>query len=145
MSLAQVTVEGVAGGVAVPVSGAVTTAPTLAETELAETNIGAAAAITATLAAGGAGKRTFLSGFIVDGLGATAASVIEVTVTGILGGTLRFKLTIPAGAAVAITRLFVAFTRPIPANADNTAIVVNVPTFGAGNTSAIVSAHGFSR
>ena len=118
--------------------------PALPETEDAQTTTGAAAAITATLAAV-AGKRTFLSGFAVDGLGATAGSVIEVTVTGVLGGTLRYKMTIPAGVGVATTRLFAEFGRPIPASADNTAIVVNVPSFGAGNTSAIVSAHGFNR
>lgn len=118
--------------------------PALPETEDAQATTGAAAGITATLAAV-AGKRTFLSGFAVDGLGATAGSVIEVTVTGVLGGTLRRKVTVPTGVAVAITPLVVEFDRPIPASADNTAIVVNVPSFGAGNTSAIVSAHGFNR
>ena len=118
--------------------------PALPETEDAQTTTGAAAAITATLAAV-AGKRTHIAGFAVDGLGATAASVIEVTVTGLLGGTLRRKMSIPAGAGVAVTPLIMEFDRPIPASADNTAIIVNVPSFGAGNTSAIVSAHGFNR
>lgn len=118
--------------------------PALPESEQAETTTGAAAAIAATLAAV-AGKRTFIAGFTVDGLGATAASVIEVTVTGVLGGTLRRKMSIPAGAAVAVTPLVVEFDRPLPGSADNTAIVVNVPSFGAGNTSAVVSAHGFDR
>jgi len=119
--------------------------PALPETNDGQAATGAAAAITATLAAV-VGKRTFISGFAVDGLGATAGSVIEVTVTGTLGGTLRYKLTIPAGAAVALAGpLRIEFARPIPASADNTAIVVNVPSFGAGNTSAIASAHGFNR
>lgn len=119
--------------------------PALPEAEDAQTTTGAAAAITATLAAV-AGKRTFIAGFAVDGLGATAASVIEITVTGVLGGTMRYKLTIPAGATVALADpIRVEFARPIPASADNTAIVVNVPSFGAGNTSAIASAHGFNR
>lgn len=118
--------------------------PALPETDDAQATTGAAAPITATLAAV-AGKRTFLSGFAVDGLGATAGSVIEVTITGVLGGTMRRKVTIPAGVGVAITPLYVEFNRPIPASADNTAIVVNVPSFGAGNTSAIVNVHGFNR
>lgn len=118
--------------------------PALPETEDAQTTTGAAAAITATLAAV-AGKRTHIVGFVVDGLGATVASVIEVTVTGVLGGTLRRKLNVPAGASIAVTPLVVEFGRPIPASADNTAIVVNVPSFGAGNTSAIASIHGFNR
>ncbi len=111
----------------------------------AQAATGAAGAITATLAAV-AGRRTYISGFVVDGLGATAASVIEVTITGLLGGTMRYKLSIPAGATVALASpLRVEFSRPLPASADNTAIVVNVPSFGTGNTSSIAHAHGFSR
>lgn len=101
----------------------------------------AAAANNQTLA-GVAGKTTYISGFHVDGLGATGASTITVTITGI-GTTLSYTLSIPAGATVAITRLVVEFARPIPASAPNTAIVVNVPSFGAGNTVAQAGAHGF--
>lgn len=93
-----------------------------------------------------AGRRTFIAGFTVDGLGATAASVINVTISGVLGGTITYALSIPAGATAALAApLRVEFARPIPANADNTAIVVNVPSFGAGNTQANASVHGFSR
>ena len=82
-------------------------------------------------------------GFIITGAGATAASVVTVTVTGTITGTLSFALVIPAGATTSITPLIVEFSRPIPASAANTAIVVNVPSFGAGNTNAAVVAHGF--
>lgn len=51
----------------------------------------------------------------------------------------------PLGATAALTSLIVAYTRPIPASAVNTAITVNVPSFGAGNTNAAVTAHGFQR
>lgn len=104
----------------------------------------AAAANNQTLAAGGAGVRTFITGFYVDGLGATAASNITVTVTG-LTNTLSFTIPIPAGVTVAlgVARLLVIFMRPIPASADNTAIVVNVPSFGAGNTVSQAGAFGF--
>lgn len=112
--------------------------------ELAQASSGAAAAITATLAAA-AGRRAFITGFVVDGLGATGAAVVDVTVTGVLGGTITRKVNVPAGATVTITPLVVEFNRPLPASADNTAIVVNVPSFGAGNTQALVSARGFSR
>ncbi len=101
----------------------------------------AAAANNQTLA-GAAGKRTYISGFYVDGLGATAAATITVTITG-LANTLSFNVSIPAGATVALTALRFAFPRPIPASADNTAIVVNVATFGAGNTQALAGAYGF--
>jgi hypothetical protein len=104
-------------------------------------NTGAAAAITATLAAV-AGKRTFLTAFCVSGAGATAASVITVTITG-LAVTLSYKLAVPAGAAVGVTPLMATFPQPIPASADNTAIVVNVPSFGAGNLHAAVVASGY--
>ncbi len=110
---------------------------------LQDSAAGAAAAITATLA-GAAGKRTFISGFVVTGAGATAASVIEVTVTG-PAVTMRYKITVPAGAAVGVPALVVDFRQPLPASADNTAIVVNVPSFGAGNTAAAVAAYGFRR
>lgn len=113
-----------------------------ARTDVGQSNTGAAAAITATLAAA-VGARTWITSFTVDGLGATAGSVIEVTVTGLLSGTKRYKLTIPAGVAVAITPLRITFPNPLPASADNTAIVVNVPSFGAGNTNASVSADGY--
>lgn len=111
-------------------------------TELQVAATAAAAANNQTLAAS-AGKRTYLSGFFVGGLGATGASVIAVTITGI-AATMTYRMDIPAGAGVNVSRLFVTFPRPIPASADNTAIVVNVPSFGAGNTAADAAAWGFS-
>lgn len=102
---------------------------------------GAAAAISATLA-GTAGTRTYLSGFTVTGAGATAASVIEVQVTG-LGTTMLYKVVVPAGATVAVTPLHIDYSRALAASADNTSIVVSVPSFGAGNTAAAVTAVGF--
>lgn len=108
---------------------------------VADSATGAAAAITATLAAV-AGKRTFLTGFSVTGAGATAASIITVTVTG-LAVTLSYKLAVPAGATVGVTPLHVTFPQPIPASGDNVAIVVNVPSFGVGNTDAAVAASGY--
>lgn len=93
---------------------------------------------------GAAGKRTYITGFTVTGGGATAASVIAVTITG-LTNTLTFHVAIPAGATAGVTPLIVEFKRPIPASADNTAIIVNVPSFGAGNTSASATARGFRR
>lgn len=105
---------------------------------------GAAAAIVATLPASAvAVATTFITGFEVTGTGATAGSVIIVTVTGILGGTKSYALAIPAGVGNSITPLIVEFSRPIPASGLNQPIAVNVPSFGAGNTNAAVTAHGF--
>ena len=127
------------GAVAPSTFGSTTTGDA---TELVVGSTAAAAANNQTLAAA-AGKRTYIAGFYVDGLGATGASVITITVTG-LGVTLTFKLSIPAGTGTQLAnRLLVTFPRPIPASADNTAIVVNVPSFGAGNTESDAGAWGF--
>lgn len=94
---------------------------------------------------GAAGATTYITGFEITGDGATAGSIIAITVTGILGGTKTYYLTIPIGAAAAVTPLQIQFSRPIPASALNTAITVNVPSFGLGNTNAAATAHGFQR
>lgn len=131
-------------GVPIPTVRLTSSVQAQGEIELAASAQVSAAANNQTLAAQ-TGRRTFISGFTVDGLGATGASVINVTVTGVLGGTITYVLPIVAGATTQIAPLRVEFPRPIPASADNTAIVVNVPSFGAGNTQANASAHGFSR
>jgi Tfp pilus assembly major pilin PilA len=102
----------------------------------------AAASAVATLAAV-AGKTTYISGFTITGAGATAASVVVATLTGVVTGTMSYVIAVPAGAAVGITPLIIKYTSPIPASAPNTAIVVTLPSLGAGNTNAAVTAHGF--
>jgi hypothetical protein len=101
---------------------------------------GAAQANNATLTIPSA-KMGYLDGFDVDGLGATAASAIAVTVTGLIGGTLTFQFGIPAGVGVPVT-FSKRFNPPLKASAVNTNIVVNVPTFGSGNTAASTNAYG---
>lgn len=102
------------------------------------------ASAAATLAAAAA-KTTYITGFVVTAGGATAAALVDVTVTGLVGGTATFTFAAPAGAAVGATPLVVMFTKPIPASAVNTAIVVTLPALGAGNTKATVNAFGFRR
>jgi len=102
----------------------------------------AAAANNVTLPAS-ATLTTFITGFEVTGAGATAASVITVTLTNTVSGTLNYQMAIPAGAAVGVTPLIVEFSVPIPATGINTAITLNVPSFGAGNTNAAATIHGF--
>lgn len=123
----------------VPLGGSTTT-----QTDVDNSASGAATALTATLP-GAAGATTYITGFEVTGTGATAASVIAITVTGVSGGTKTYELAIPAGATTPVTPLMVEFSRPIPASGLNTAIAVNVPSFGAGNTNAAVTAHGFQQ
>ncbi|HEX9213170.1 MAG TPA: hypothetical protein VF901_21895 [Bradyrhizobium sp.] len=103
----------------------------------------AAAAATAVLAAGGANVMTYISGFEFTGAGATGASVVALTITGVLGGTLTYNIPVPVGAAVGIPPLVVEFNPPLQASALNQAITVSVASLGAGNTNSAVVAHGF--
>lgn len=102
----------------------------------------AAATAAASLAAA-TGKTTYITGFTCTGAGATAASSVSVTISGIAGGTPDYIFTAPVGATVGATPLNVQFTPPIPASALNTAIVVTMPSLGAGNLAAAVTAYGF--
>lgn len=114
----------------------------IAESLVASSGNVANAAATASLAAV-AGKRNWLTGFVLTASGSTAALVVNATVTGLDGGTLTFTFTFPAGADVAADPLIVTFPSPVPASAVNTAIAVSLPAGGAGNTNAAASAFGF--
>lgn len=100
------------------------------------------ATATATLTAA-AGVTTYISGFQITGGGATAAALVAATVVGIVGGTATYTYGVVAGAVLANPVLQVTFTPPVPASAVNTAIIVSVPAFGAGNTNATVTAQGY--
>lgn len=113
-----------------------------ATTEEVEVSATVTAAANNQVIAAVAGKRNFIRGFMVTGGGATAASVIAITVTG-LTNTLQFNVAVPAGATLGIFPLMVEFPVPLAATADNTAITVNIPSFGAGNTNAAAAAFGF--
>jgi len=102
-----------------------------------------AAGVAAATLAGVSGKTTHLCGFSVTGAGATAASVVAVTVVGLIGGTMTFNLSVPAGAAVAHGGLRLEFPKPLVASAANTAIVVSCPSLGAGNTNNATNAWGY--
>ena len=101
------------------------------------------ATATATIPAAAA-KLGYITGFEVTGGGATAGSVVSLTITGLLGGTATYSVAVPTGAILGLTPLIVEFLQPLPASAVNTAIVVSLPALGAGNTNAAVVAHGFS-
>jgi len=104
-------------------------------------NVANASAV-ATLS-GASGKTTYISGFQVTGAGATAASVVSVTVAGLLGGTATYTLVAPAGATTTLQPLTVSFYPALPASATNTSIVVTVPALGAGNTNVTCNAQGY--
>jgi hypothetical protein len=104
----------------------------------------AAATATATLAAA-VGKVTYICGLQATAGGATAAAVVTLTVANIAGGTMSLTYGGNTGAGVPTAPLVVPFNRCIPANAPNTTIVVSMPSLGAGNTNATVSAWGYQR
>ena len=104
-------------------------------------NVANASAV-ATLA-GTSSKTTYITGFEITSGGATAASLVSVTVTGTISGTLTYTYGVPAGATASATPLIVELSTPIPASATNTAIAVTLPALGAGNTNATVVAHGY--
>jgi hypothetical protein len=96
----------------------------------------------ATLAAA-AGKTTYITGFEATSSGATIGAVVLLAISGLLGGTVSYVFAAPAGVLLEATPLIVPFSQPLPASAANTAIVVTLPALGAGNTNAIVTAHGY--
>jgi hypothetical protein len=102
----------------------------------------AAATATATLAAVG-NKTTFICGLAATGGGATAAAVVNLTVTNVVTGTMTYTFGANTGAGVPTAPLVVQFNPCVPANATNTTIVVSMPSLGTGNTNAAVNAWGF--
>lgn len=102
----------------------------------------AAGTATATLPAD-ANAYNYLAGFDISGAGATAGSVVDVTVSGVHGGPLTYKIAVPAGAAVAHGFQQKFFDPPLKSTAKNTAITVSCPTLGVGNLHNVVHAFGF--
>lgn len=113
---------------------------------LAATSGNVAAAIaTATLPAL-PGRMTYITGFQVTGAGATAPSVVDVTVgnLGVPGSTiLHYELTVATGATIGNQPLIVNFDPPLPATGINTTISVVCPSLGAGGTNNCVNAMGY--
>lgn len=119
-----------------------TTADTTATPITATSGNVANGAAVATLA-GAASKTTYITGFILTAAGATAGLAVNVTLAGVIGGTMTFTFVAPAGVLVAAQPLVVMFATPIPASAANTAIVLTLPALGAGNTNASANAFGY--
>lgn len=94
--------------------------------------------------AGVAGSLTYIAGFDVTFAGATAASVVVITVAGLQGGTQSYVRAVPAGATLQGADLIKSFTPPIPAATPGSAIVVTVPALGVGNTNCVLNVWGFT-
>lgn len=104
-----------------------------------------AAGVAAASLAAATGKVTYICGFSITSSGSTGAAVVNPTVSGIVTGTMTFTYSSVAGATLANPSLIVPFRDCISASAPNTAIVVSMPSLGAGNTNATVSAWGYQR
>jgi hypothetical protein len=104
-------------------------------------NVAAAAAV-ATLAAGAQG-RNYVTGFIITSAGATVGLPVVATLSGVVGGTMSFIYSAPAGALIGGAPYMISFPIPIAASADVTPIVLTLPSLGAGNTNAAVVLTGF--
>jgi hypothetical protein len=87
----------------------------------------------------------FIAGFNVTGGGATAGSIVLVTVTGAVGGTQTYSLTVPTGVTTGIEPLDVVFDPPSPEATPGGGITVSLPALGSRNTNACVNAWGFTR
>ena len=117
--------------------------PNSLQTPVNPSGTGAASTITLTMNAV-ANVRNYCSGFEITGAGATAASVIVVTLATLQGGvTFSYDIVVPAGLTTSITPLIVEFNPAIAATAVNTAITLTVPSFGAGNTNSAAVLHGW--
>lgn len=108
--------------------------------------IGAVAAATAAAATAAlpatASKVNYLAGFSITGGGATAASVIKATITGI-GYTWTIDIAVPAGATLGIAPLIVHLPNPMAATAASAAITLVVPSFGTGNLGVDIAVWGY--
>lgn len=104
----------------------------------------AAAVATAVLPAT-SGKTTYLSGFQIFGAGATAASVVNATVTSLGGGatTITYPVVAVLGATVPNTPVVVTFSPAIPATTTNQTITGSCPSLGAGNTNNCLNMFGY--
>lgn len=104
---------------------------------------GADQALTATMPAV-PGWLNVLVGYDLTGGGATAASAIDITTTG-LAVDLKQRLIVPAGATTDAANTSWTVRPPFgrKASGPNVAVSVNVPSFGAGNTGAALNLYGY--
>lgn len=90
------------------------------------------------------GATSYICGFAVNGLGATSATSVVVTVGTLVGGaTLSFPYTYALGATATNTvTINQTFVPCLPASTAETAIRVDVP-YASGNTKTNVSVWGY--
>lgn len=103
-----------------------------------------AAAIASATLVPGPGARVYVTGLTATYGGSTAGGQADLTVTGLLGGTLTYSLTIPVGALVPGQPLALSFVPPLPAADIDTNVLATMPSLGAGNLCSGVTLRGYS-
>jgi len=112
-------------------------------TPLVESSGNKAAAVASAALAASAGQFTYCTGVEVVGSGATAASIVLVTIT---DGTwtVTYPLAVVAGATLQNDPLVLEFNPPLKSSAVDTAITASCPSLGTGNTNNCVNARGYN-
>lgn len=119
--------------------------PTASQTPAGQTTPTANAQAVATITPA-AGVFAFITSLRILGLGATAAAVVNATLTGVQGGTITYPVNVPAGVTVPIAPVTDSFgTRGQAGSAAGQAISLTVPAFGAGNTLEEASITGYTQ
>ena len=113
-------------------------------TPFALTGVGAASAITLTQPAA-AGKTNYCTGIQITGAGATGASNITVTLQSAGVTIATFVIPVPAGNNTPIQPIQLSFDTPIAGLGPNQNMVLNVPSFGAGNLNSAANMQGFAQ
>ena len=90
-----------------------------------------------------AGQRNYVVYAQCRGSGATASSSIVATITGLLGGTISIPVTVPTIAGGDWTASL-SIPTGWPAAANNSAVVIQVPSAGAGNLHSACSILGYT-
>ena len=86
----------------------------------------------------------YLCGMVVSGAGATAGSIVVVTIEGLLGGTRNLVYGFETGVNKVNPPLALSFNPPLPASGPGIQILITVPAGGAGNLYSGVMAHGYA-
>ena len=118
--------------------------PSGATAETATSGLVSNTSAVATLATAG-GKTTYITGFECTPGSATAGAVVSIVVSGTVSGSMTYDAyaTNATTFVPAPTATSVQFSRPIPASATNTTIVVTMGAVGTGGATAVCNAHGY--
>ena len=112
-------------------------------TMLAATSGKVANAVAAASLSAAASVTTYIRKLLVSVGGATAEGTADLTITGLLGGTVVIPVYVPANANQVNTFSIDFDVGGWPASAVNTAIAASLAALGAGNVSASVSVMGY--